>query len=117
MPLVTGQNVKDEHEFLAPAELDSELVRRRRGVRRVAFAIRVAYGTHDAQLTAIPAMVREIVAAHPVDFEHCHFMSYGDWSLDFKVVCHFRNPDWFAHLDTQQAIYLELYRRFAEHGI
>lgn len=46
----------------------------------MAFAIRVAYGTHDAQLAAIPAMVREIVAAHP-------------------------------------AIYLELYRRFAEHGI
>lgn len=62
-------------------------------------------------------MVREIVAAHPVDFEHCHFMSYGDWSLNFEVVYHFRKPDWFAHLDTQQAIYLELYWRFAEHGI
>lgn len=85
--------------------------------RRVALGIRVAYGTPEAQLAAIPAMVRDIVGAHPVDFEHCHFMSYGDWSLNFELVYHFRNPDWFAHLDTQQAIFLELYRRFAEHGI
>jgi small-conductance mechanosensitive channel len=85
--------------------------------RRVAFAIRVAYGTPEHQLAAIPDMVRAIVAAHPVDFEHCHFMSYGDWSLNYEVVYHFRSPDWFAHLDTQQAIFLQLYRRFAEEHI
>jgi small-conductance mechanosensitive channel len=85
--------------------------------RRVAFAIRVAYGTPEPQLAAIPEIVRGIVTAHPVDFEHCHFMSYGDWSLNFEVVYHFRSPDWFAHLDTQQAIFLQLYRRFAEEAI
>ena len=85
--------------------------------RRVAFGIRVAYGTPEPQLAAIPDMVRGIVNSHPVDFEHCHFMSYGDWSLNFEVVYHFRSPDWFAHLDTQQAIFLQLYRRFADEGI
>ena len=85
--------------------------------RRVAFGIRVAYGTAEHLLAAIPDMVRAIVASHPVDFEHCHFMSYGDWSLNFEVVYHFRSPDWFAHLDTQQAIFLQLYRRFAEEHI
>jgi small-conductance mechanosensitive channel len=85
--------------------------------RRVAFGIRVAYGTPEHQLAAIPDMVREIVAAHPVDFEHCHLMSYGDWSLNYEVVYHFRSPDWFGHLDAQQAIYLQLYRRFAEERI
>ncbi|MGZ5198913.1 MAG: mechanosensitive ion channel family protein [Telluria sp.] len=85
--------------------------------RRVAFGIRVAYGTPEHQLAAIPDMVRDIVAAHPVDFEHCHFMSYGDWSLNYELVYHFRSPDWFAHLDTQQAIFLQLYRRFAEEQI
>jgi small-conductance mechanosensitive channel len=88
--------------------------------RRVAFVVRAAYGTGEQLLSRIPEMVREIVTAHPDDeiaFEHCHFMRYGDWSLDFEVVYHYRSPDYFRHLDAQQAIFLELYRRFEREGI
>jgi small-conductance mechanosensitive channel len=86
--------------------------------RRVAFIVRVAYGTPVEKLGAIPQMVREIVSAHALGtFEHCHLMSYGEWSLDFEVVYQFGSPDYFAHLDTQQAIFLELYRRFEQEKI
>jgi small-conductance mechanosensitive channel len=85
--------------------------------RRVAFNVRVAYGMPEEKLRAIPDIIRDIVSRHPVDFEHCHFMSYGEWSLNFEVVYQFRSPDYFAHLDTQQAIFLELYRRFDDEGI
>jgi small-conductance mechanosensitive channel len=86
--------------------------------RRVAFMVRVAYGTPEEKLRAIPDMIREIVGAHDMaSFEHTHLMSYGDWSLNFEVVYQFRSPDYFAHLDTQQAIFLELYRKFAEEQI
>jgi small-conductance mechanosensitive channel len=86
--------------------------------RRVAFIVRVAYGTPEQKLRAIPDMLREIVSAHAAgSFEHCHFMSYGEWSLDFEVVYQFGSPDYFAHLDTQQAIFLELYRRFEHEQI
>jgi small-conductance mechanosensitive channel len=86
--------------------------------RRVAFTLRVAYGTPEEQLARIPQMVREIVAAHDkAGFEHCHLMGYGEWSLDFEVVYQYGSPDYFAHLDTQQSIFLALYRRFAEENI
>jgi small-conductance mechanosensitive channel len=86
--------------------------------RRVAFMVRVAYGTPEEKLRAIPGMVRDIVAAHEMAaFEHTHLMGYGDWSLNFEVVYQFGSPDYFAHLDTQQAIFFELYRKFAEEEI
>jgi small-conductance mechanosensitive channel len=86
--------------------------------RRVAFILRVAYGTSEQQLCAIPRLLREIVGAQPnVDFERAHFMNYGEWSLDFEVVYHFRSPDYIAHMDTQQNVFLELYRRFEHEHI
>lgn len=86
--------------------------------RRVAFILRVAYGTAESQITAIPAMIREIVAARSdVDFERAHFFRYGDWSLDFEVVYHFRSPDYILHMDAQQDILLQVYRAFQREGI
>jgi small-conductance mechanosensitive channel len=86
--------------------------------RRVAFMVRVAYGTPEEKLRAIPEMIRDIVSVHDMaGFEHTHLMSYGDWSLNFEVVYQFRSPDYFAHLDTQQAIFFEIYRRFGEEQI
>jgi small-conductance mechanosensitive channel len=86
--------------------------------RRVAFMVRVAYGTPEEKLRAIPEMIRDIVSRHDTaGFEHTHLMGYGDWSLNFEVVYQFRSPDYFAHLDTQQAIFFDIYRRFAEEKI
>jgi len=91
---------------------------KRMQTRRVAFVLRVAYGTPEKQLAAIPGIVRSIVAAQPdIDFERAHFFRYGDWSLDFEVVYHFRSPDYLAHMDAQQKILLDLYRRFEHEGI
>ena len=35
----------------------------------------------------------------------------------FEVVYHFQSPDYIAHMDRQQAILLEIYRRFQREGI
>ncbi|MFC0252069.1 mechanosensitive ion channel family protein [Massilia consociata] len=86
--------------------------------RRVAFVLRVAYGTTEAQMTAIPGLVRDIVAARDnVDFERAHFFRYGEWSLDFEVVYHFKSPDYVLHMDAQQDVLLEIYRGFQREGI
>jgi small-conductance mechanosensitive channel len=91
---------------------------KRMETRRVAFVLRVAYGTSEEQLCRIPRMIREIIAAKPnVDFERAHFFMWGEWSLDFEVVYHFRSPDYILHMDAQQDIFLEVYRRFEEEGI
>ncbi len=86
--------------------------------RRVAFILRVAYGTSEARVTAIPAIVREIIAARSdVDFERAHFFRYGDWSLDFEVVYHVKSPDYILHMDAQQDILLQVYRVFQREQI
>jgi small-conductance mechanosensitive channel len=91
---------------------------KRMETRRVAFVLRVAYGTSEEQLCGIPRMLREIISAKPnVDFERAHFFMWGEWSLDFEVVYHFRSPDYILHMDAQQDIFLEIYRRFEEEGI
>ncbi|MEH6437668.1 mechanosensitive ion channel family protein [Massilia sp. DD77] len=86
--------------------------------RRVAFILRVAYGTSEAQMARIPELVRAIVTARTdVDFERTHFFRYGEWSLDFEVVYHFKSPDYILHMDAQQAILLQIYREFERERI
>jgi small-conductance mechanosensitive channel len=86
--------------------------------RRVAFILRVAYGTGEEKLRTIPLMIRNIITAQPdIDFERAHFFNYGEWSLDFEVVYHFRSPDYLLHMDAQQVILFELYRQFERAGI
>lgn len=86
---------------------------KRMQTRRVAFILRVAYGTSDERLARIPEKVRAIVDARDdVVFDRAHFFRYGEWSLDYEIVYHFQSPDYNLHMDAQQAILLEIYRCF-----
>jgi len=42
---------------------------------------------------------------------------FGDFALDFEVVYFLLTSDYTVFMDTQQAINLEILRRFAEEGI
>jgi small-conductance mechanosensitive channel len=91
---------------------------KRMETRRVAFVLRVAYGTSEEQLCRIPRIIRDIISAKPnIDFERAHFFMWGEWSLNFEIVYHFRSPDYILHMDAQQDIFLEIYRRFEQEGI
>ena len=91
---------------------------KRMETRRVAFVLRVAYGASDAQLTRVPTLIRDVVEAEPMAaFERAHFFNFGEWSLNFEVVYHFQSPDYVAHMDTQQAILLAIYRCFEREQI
>jgi len=91
---------------------------KRMETRRVAFVLRVAYGSSEQQLARIPQLIRDVIDSEPkAAFERAHFFNYGEWSLNFEVVYHFQSPDYIAHMDTQQAILLEIYRRFEREGI
>jgi small-conductance mechanosensitive channel len=91
---------------------------KRMQTRRVAFILRVAYGTSEELLARIPQIIREAITSKPnLDFERAHFMLWGEWSLNFEVVYHYRSPDYLLHMDAQQDIYLDIYRRFQQEGI
>ncbi len=81
--------------------------------RRVVFVTSVTYSTPHATLVRIPAMIREIVESQrPIRFERCHFLKYGDSSLDFETVFWVLSPDYIIFADIQQTINLALFKKF-----
>jgi small-conductance mechanosensitive channel len=86
--------------------------------RRIVFTVGVTYQTPAEKLEAIPGMIRETVEAQErTRFDRSHFQAYGDFALVFETVYFMTVPDYAAYMDTQQAINLALYRKFATEGI
>lgn len=114
------RSLSGEQIVFSNADLLSSRIRnyKRMVRRRVEFSFGVTYQTRYEQLAAIPGIVREIVEAQDTaSFDRAHFFRYGDSSLDFEVVYYVMDPDYDRYMDIQQAINLELYRRFEEEGI
>jgi small-conductance mechanosensitive channel len=86
--------------------------------RRVVFTIEVVYQTPVEKLAAIPKMIREIIEKQEhTRFDRAHFKEYGPSSLDYEIVYYVRKPEYNVYMDIQQAINLEIFRRFEQEGI
>lgn len=86
--------------------------------RRVVFALGVTFQTPPGKLSTIPPMLREIVENQEgVRFDRAHFKEIGDSALLFEIVYFLLDPDYNHYRDTQQAINLEIMRRFEAEGI
>jgi small-conductance mechanosensitive channel len=86
--------------------------------RRVVFSFGVTYQTPYEKAARIGGIVREIVEAQKLTrFDRAHFQQFGDFALVYEVVYHVLDPDFNVHMDIQEAINLELMRRFQAEGI
>jgi len=86
--------------------------------RRIAFPVGVTYQTPLEKLERIPAILREAVEHRDrTRFDRAHFKAYGDFALQFEVVYYVLSPEFNVYMDVQQAINVEIYRRFGEEGI
>ncbi len=86
--------------------------------RRVVFGIGVTYQTSHEKLSVIAAMLKEIVESQAdTRFDRAHFKEYADSSLNYEVVYYVKSPDYNRYMDIQQAINLEIYKRFQKDGI
>ena len=87
--------------------------------RRVVFEIGVTYDTERELLEKIPGIIREAIESHGDDvrFDRAHFARYGDFALEFEIVYYVMGPDYNAYMDIQEAVNLEIHRRFADAGI
>lgn len=86
--------------------------------RRVVFSIGVIYQTPSEKLKMIPEIIREIIEAQePVRFDRAHFKEFSDYALTFEIVYWIQNPDYNLYMDIQQAINLDIYKRFEQQGI
>jgi small-conductance mechanosensitive channel len=86
--------------------------------RRVVFVTAVRYDTPREKLTRIPAMLKELVLAHqPVRFDRSHFRGFAESALEFETVYFVLTDDYLRYMDIQQAINLEILRRFEQEEI
>ncbi len=86
---------------------------RRMYQRRVQFNLDLLYDTPPDVLSRLPAVVEQIVAAQsPVKFDRCHVASLGNWSIRLETVYYVLDPDYTKYMNVQQAINLEVLRRF-----
>jgi small-conductance mechanosensitive channel len=86
--------------------------------RRMVFTIGVTYQTARNKLERIPTMLREIIERQErTRFDRAHFRTYADSSLNFEAVYYVTVPEFVVAMDIQQAVNLEIYRRFEEEGI
>ena len=82
--------------------------------RRIVFTLGVTYQTSHEQLAEIPGLVKEIITTKPkLQFDRGHFSGYGDFSLNFEFVYYVLDPDYTIYMDNQQAVYLEIFAKFA----
>lgn len=86
--------------------------------RRVLFQVGVAYETSRDRLERIPTMIREAIGRHEATrFDRSHFKEYGDSSLVFETVYYVLSPEYNIYMDIQEAVNLEIHRRFEQEGI
>lgn len=91
---------------------------KRMSARRVVFSFGVVYQTSLEKLKAIKNIVEEIIERQEMArFDRVHFKEYGEYSLNYEVVYHVASQDFKIYMDTQEAINLEIFRRFADEGI
>ncbi len=86
--------------------------------RRILFTIGVTYDTPSEKLESIPIIIKEIIdKLEKTRFDRAHFKVFGDFSLNFEIVYYMLVPTYIDYVDAQQAINLELYRRFEKEEI
>lgn len=86
--------------------------------RRIVFGFGIVYQTPLEKLTFIKTMVGDIIKKQEnARLDRVHFKEYGASSLDFEVVYFVAKPDFNLYMDVQEAINLEIFRRFQEEGI
>lgn len=86
--------------------------------RRIVFSIGVTYQTSVENLEKIPSLIEDIVTKQELArFDRAHFQTYGNFSLNFEIVYYVESSDYKLYMDIQQAVNLEIYRRFDAAGI
>jgi small-conductance mechanosensitive channel len=82
---------------------------KRMAKRRVVFKLGVIYQTTSQQLKEIPSIIEGIIKSiDDAVFDRAHFLSFGDFSLDFEIVYYVIGNDYKKYMDIQQEINLTI---------
>jgi small-conductance mechanosensitive channel len=91
---------------------------KRMAKRRVVFKLGVVYQATSQQLKEIPKIVEDIIKnIDDAIFDRAHFVSYGDFSLDFEIVYYVVGNDYNKYMNIQQEINLKIKEEFEKREI
>ncbi len=86
--------------------------------RRVVLNFNIAYSTPANLVEQIPAWIKELVSnREKVEFDRCHLMQFGNSALEYELVFFVSSPDYTVFADNQQALLLEIFRKFAQENV
>jgi small-conductance mechanosensitive channel len=91
---------------------------KRMNERRVVMKLGVTYQTTSDQLKMIPPLIEKMIAdLSGTRFDRCHFLTFGDSSLDFELVYWILNPDFLQYANLAQSVNLKIFEEFNRLGI
>lgn len=114
------RSIDGEQVIFSNSDLTNSRIRnyRRMETRRVAFQIGVTYQTSLEQLKKIPPAVTDIIkGVDKAKLDRVHFLSFGDFSLNFEIVYFVLGNDYNLYMDVHQKINFALKERFEKEGI
>ena len=86
--------------------------------RRIVYKLGIVYETPREKIKAVPAIIERAIRAHDkTRFDRAHFVSFGDFSLNYEAVFYVLDPAYGVSMDIQQAINLEIHEEFEKLGI
>jgi small-conductance mechanosensitive channel len=114
------RSLSGEQLIFSNSDLLASIIRnyQRMDRRRVVLELSVTYQTTHDQLSAIPELLKSIIA--PIDgitFDRAHFKAYGDSALKYEVVYWIENSDYRFYMDQQQEINLAIFDAFESRKI
>ena len=106
-------SISGEQLVLSNSDLTSSRLKNYKKMqrRRIAFKVGFVYGTSHEELKDIRTIIENIVKElDNVTLDRVHFISFGDFSLNFEIVYYVETPEYIDYMNAQQAINLELKR-------
>ena len=86
--------------------------------RRLVHKLGVIYETPLAKMKEIPNMIREIIeSTEDVIFDRCHFVEFGECSLNFELVYYIPTNNYLRAMEAQQKVNFEIMKAFEENDI
>jgi small-conductance mechanosensitive channel len=81
--------------------------------RRISFSLGVVYETSLEKLKEIPAIVKKVIDEQAdASLDRVHFLTYGDFSLQYEVIYFVESPNYNRYADVQQQINLKIFEAF-----
>ncbi len=112
---LNGQLLVVSNQELTSTRVENfQQMKKRRGL----FTLGVIYETEEEKLKMIPGIIKDIILSQEkTDFDRCHFVSFGDFSLNFETSFYVETDSYNEFLDIFEKINLQIFSAFKEKGI